>query len=125
MKEQASPVIVRNLLEVFNEQDETKRLQALQELYVPDAIFFEADASFSGYEAINQRVTEVLRTLPPNALFRTAGAMTQNHNLARLPWTLGLEDGTVFASGMDVVTLEGERITALYIFIDPPTAGNA
>jgi len=124
MKEQQEAAIIRNLLEVFNEQDETRRLQILHELYVPEATFFEADASFIGYEAINQRVTEVLKTLPPNAFFRTAGAVTQNHNLARLPWTLGLEDGSVLASGMDIVTLEMERITALYIFIDPP-AGNA
>ena len=125
MKEQQSAVIIRNLLEVFNETDNERRLQVLQELYVPEAIFFEADASFKGYEAINQRVTEVLQSLPPNALFRTAGAVSQNHNLARLPWKLGLEDGSVVASGMDVVTLDGERISALYIFIDPPAAGKS
>ena len=125
MKEQSPAVIIRNLLEVFNEQDETKRLQVLQELYVPEATFFEADASFRGHVAINQRVTEVLKTLPPDAFFRTAGVATQNHNLARLPWTLGLKDGTVLLSGMDIVTLERERITALYIFIDPPPTGNA
>jgi hypothetical protein len=87
----------------------------------PAPRFFESDASFRGYQAINQRVTEVLRTLPPNAFFRTAGAATQNHNLARLPWTLGFPDGAVLASGMDIVTLERKRITGLYIFIDPPT----
>ncbi|AFL89880.1 hypothetical protein Terro_3668 [Terriglobus roseus DSM 18391] len=125
MKEHESPVIVRNLLEVFNEKDETKRLQVLQELYVPEAVFFEDDASFKGHEAINLRVTEVLQTLPPSALFRAAGAVTQNHNLARLPWTLALEDGSVLASGMDIVTLEGERITALYIFINPAAVESA
>ncbi len=122
MKEQASAVIIRNLLEVFNEKDEEKRLQTVQELYVHDAIFFEADSSFKGYQAINQRVTEVLKTLPPEAHFRTAGAATRNHNLARLPWTLSFEDGSVVVSGMDVVVLEGERISALYIFIEPPAA---
>jgi len=125
MKEEQVPVIIRNLLEVFNEQDETKRLPVLQALYVPDATFFEAEASFKGYDAINKRVTEVLQTLPPNAFFTTAGEVTQNHNLARLPWTLGLKDGAVMASGMDICTLEGDRITALYIFIDPPPTGNA
>src|SRR5947199_7763168 len=105
-------VIIRNLLAVFNDQDETKRLRVLQELYVPDATFFESDASFRGYEAINQRVTEVLRTLPPNAFFRTAGAVTQNHNIARLPWTLGFPDGAVLATGIDIVTLERERSPA-------------
>lgn len=119
------PAIIRNLLEVFNEQNEAKRLQVLQELYVPEATFYESEASFTGYEAINRRVTEVLQTLPPNALFRTAGAMTQNHNLARLRWTLALPDGTVVVSGMDIVTLENERIHALYIFIDPPPEATA
>ncbi len=124
MSEQPA-VIVRNLYEVFNERDETKRLQVLQELYLPDATFFEADASFRGYQAINLRVTEVLGTLPPNALFRAASEVTRNHNLARLAWTLQTADGSVLASGMDVVTLEQERITALYIFIDPDPQGKA
>jgi hypothetical protein len=120
MSEQPA-VIIRNLLEVFNEQDKTKRLHAIQELYLPDATFFEADASFTGYEAINQRVTEVLRTLPPNGYFRPVSAVTQNHNLARLLWTLELADGSVIASGMDIVTIKSDRISALYIFIDPPS----
>ena len=52
MSEQPA-VIIRNLLEVFNEQDENKRLRVLRELYVPDATFFESDASFRGYPALD------------------------------------------------------------------------
>jgi len=53
---------------------------------------FEADASFKGYEAINQRVTEVLRALPPNSFFRTAGAVTQNRLWSQ--WAAALRLGT-------------------------------
>lgn len=115
-------VLVRNLLDVFNERDEAKRLAVIEAIYTEQASFYEDDASFTGFEKINQRVTEVLQTLPPEALFRTAGAQTQNHNLARLSWMLSPENGPVMASGMDVAVLEGDRIAALYIFIDPASA---
>jgi len=115
----AQSVLARNLLEVFNQRDEAKRLDLIQELYVTEATFFELDGAFNGYEAINRRVTEVLQSLPPGAIFRTAGEMTANHNVARLSWTLELEDGAVIASGMDIGLLEGNRIAALYLFLDP------
>jgi len=120
MQEEQSSVLARNLLEVFNERDEAQRLQVIQELYTTNATFFEADGSFTGAEAINKRVTEVLQTIPAEAIFRTSGPMTRNHNAARLAWTLATEHGPVMASGMDVAFLEGDRIATLYLFIDLP-----
>jgi len=118
MEEAQSSVLARNLLEVFNERDEAKRFQVIQELYTTHAIFFEADGSFTGAEAINKRVTEVLKTIPIEAIFRPSSSMSKNHNVARLPWTLITKHGPVMASGMDVALLEGDRIAALYLFID-------
>jgi len=115
-------VLVRNLLEVFNERDELKRLRVIREIYTDGATFFEFEERFTGAEAINKRVTEVLNTLPAGAQFQVAGSMTRNHNLARLSWTLSPENGPVMATGMDVAVLDGERIAALYLFMDAPAS---
>lgn len=115
-------LLVRNLIEVFNQRDAAERLLTIQSLYSEDAIFSELDDRFHGYTAINQRVTEVLQTLPENASFRPEGEPTRNHNLARLSWSLAPEGGPVLATGMDVAVLDGDRIAALYLFLDPPAA---
>lgn len=118
MHDEPAALLVRNLLDVFNERDEARRLAVIQDVYTEHATFYEPDESFQGYERINKRVTEVLQTIPLNALFRVAGSPTRNHNLARLGWTLAAENEPAIASGMDVAILEGDRISALYLFID-------
>ena len=116
---ETTEILVRNLLEVFNEKDENRRLSAIRRLYATCATFYEQDESFSGHDAINRRVSEVLQTLPPDATFRPTGPTTTNHDLYRLPWILSAEDGPALASGMDVAILAGDKIHRLYIFIDP------
>lgn len=124
MQNDQAAVLVRNLLDVFNERDESRRLAVIQEIYTDQACFFEAEQSFLGFQSINRRVTEVLATIPPEATFRTAGDSPRNHNLAHLPWTLELDNGAVLAKGMDVAILDANRISALYLFIDPSPTGN-
>lgn len=123
MPNQQSPLLVRNLLEVFNERDEAKRLSIIKSLYTEGAVFYEADGDqpIQGHEPISRKVAEVLATLPPGATFRVTGIPTVNHNLGRMSWELEL-GGSVLASGMDVGIFAGEQIEALYLFIDPPPA---
>ena len=117
-------LLIRNVFEVFNERDEEKRLALMKELYNEDAIFYESgEASFTGLEPINVRVTEVLKTIPPELLFRPSGVQEQNHDIARLAWTLSEDGGPVVLSGMDIGLLKNGRISALYMFPDAPVAG--
>ena len=118
MQDEQPSILIRNLLEVFNERDPSKRGLAIQDLYTDDAIFFEPENAFTGHAAINQQVTEVLQTLPPEALFQATGPMTSNHDVARVSWTLGVPNGPVLASGIDVGVLDGDRIAKLYLFFD-------
>ncbi len=118
MQDERLGILIRNLLEVFNERDPSRRGLAIQDLYTDDAIFFDAENAFTGHAAINQQVTEVLENLPPETLFQATGLMTSNHDVARVSWTLGVPNGPVLASGIDVGILDGNRIAKLYLFFD-------
>ncbi len=118
MQDERPGILIRNLLEVFNERDPFRRGLAIQDLYTDDAIFFDAENAFTGHAAINQEVTEVLENLPPETLFQATGLMTSNHDVARVSWTLGVPNGPVLASGIDVGILDGNRIAKLYLFFD-------
>lgn len=102
-------LLVRNLLDVFNERDAATRLQVIQELYTEDGLFHEAEESFQGAMAINTRVSAVLEAIPPEFRFRPTGAQSENHDAARLAWTLGPEDGPAVAHGQDVALLKDGR----------------
>lgn len=118
MPDELAGLLTRNLLEVFNERDEVKRLEVIRELYVEEAAFYEPDAVFIGVEKINDRVTEFLATVPPEFQFKVVGEPTRNHDVARMAWTLGPESGNVIASGQDVGVMQDGRIASLYVFID-------
>jgi len=114
-------LLVRNVTEVFNERDEAKRLSIMQELYDPDAVFYETnDAIFRGIEKVNARVTDVLKTISPELLFRASGLQEQNNDVVRVPWILSGPDGKVALSGMDIAKVEDGKIASLYMFIDGP-----
>ena len=116
-------LLVRNLLEVFNERHEDKRLSTIKQLYTPNAVFYEADGDepIQGHDRINNTVTKLLQSLPPDGMFQVTGTPTANHNLARMTWKLESAD-SVLASGMDVGLFSGEQIEAIYLFIDPPSS---
>ncbi len=113
--------LVRNVLEVFDERDEDKRLARMKQLYTEGAAFHEShDAIFQGLKAINIHVTELQKSIDRSLLFRPAGTQEQIADLARVAWTLSAEGGPAVGSGMDIGVSENGRIARLYTFIDVP-----
>jgi ketosteroid isomerase-like protein len=78
-----------NLVRVFGERDHGRRMMALRDLYAEDAVLYEPDASVKGHAAISAAVTALLASLPPEFAFVADGA-----------------------------AVAGNRIHALYVFID-------
>jgi len=116
------PTVLRADLErVFNERDATRRRQAIEALYAPDAAFYEQEAMHSGRAAIEGAIARLLDSLPADLVFEPVGPEMQNHEMAKLVWRGRLPDGTTVATGTDVALLEGGRIRSLYVFVDPPT----
>jgi hypothetical protein len=116
----ASPVLRVNLERVFNERDADRRRQAIQELYAPDAVFYEEQEKYSGTVAIEGAITRLLGSLPPTLVFSPSAPAMQNHDMSKLIWKGQLPDGTTVATGTDVALIEDGRIHSIYVFLDPP-----
>ena len=43
-------LLARNLDDVFNEPDSDRRMQAIRALYAEDAVFYEGDDKFEGWQ---------------------------------------------------------------------------
>lgn len=108
----------RSLLDVFDERDAERRRRAIAEVYDPDVAFFEHDAVVRGPEALSARVQELLDGVPPDWVFRPAADVSVNHDLGRLPWTLGPAGGPPVVRGTDVAIRGDGRIRHLYVFIE-------
>ena len=112
-----------NLARVFGERDTSRRMKAIAELYADNATLYEPpDASATGYAAINQAVEALLAHLPPNFVFTSIGPAVGHHGMGRLRWRSGPPDGPAAVTGTDVARIEGGRIQALHVFLDPTGA---
>ena len=110
-----------NLKRVFGEDNSTKRLKVIRELYTEDAVLNEPHDSVKGHAAINDAVTALLRSLPPGFVFRSIGPAIGHHNVGRLRWRSGRPDGPTVVTGMDVAHFVGNRIHSLFVFLETPS----
>ena len=108
----------RNASEVFGERDPERRGHALDELYVDDCAFYEADRAFIGRAAIGARAQEILDQGPPDFAISIAASAEVIRDLGRLRWQVGPAGGPPVVSGMDVALFEGGRIKTMYTFIE-------
>jgi hypothetical protein len=116
-------VMQANAALVFSERDPKRRLAAIRTLYTRDAVVTEPEGVAKGEVAINDAVTELLSKLPRSFTFTPMGAADGHHSVGRLRWKAGPPNGPTAATGMDIAFLKGDRIQALYVFLDPVTAG--
>ena len=111
-------ILKRNLDDVFNERDESRRMQAIQAMYSEDAVFYEGEDSFEGWPAISKRFHAILAPTPPDFVFRVVRQAGRIEDLEQLSWELGPPTGQPVASGLDVAIVKDQRISVLYTFID-------
>jgi hypothetical protein len=87
--------------EMWNEQDATKRLDAIERAWTPDGRYVDPLQEAEGYQGLSDMVAAVHQQFPGQRFRRTSG-IDAHHGLVRFGWELGAEDGTVSAGGLDV-----------------------
>jgi hypothetical protein len=114
-------LLKRNLLEVFGEHDAAKRRAVIEELFVEDAVFSDPHQHHQGRETLDGTVA-ALHELLPGYVFKEIGAAQALKDSGRLAWSFGPAEDPQRITGLDVVVVRGDRIAALYTFLDKPTA---
>jgi len=113
------PLLHANLVRVFGERNRERRQAAIAEIYAPDAVLYEPDATATGHDAINEAVETLLANLPPAFVFTAQGPAIGHHGIARLRWTAGPPNGPAAVTGTDVAHVADGRIQSLYVLLDP------
>ena len=116
------PLLHENLVRVFGERNRERRQAAIAEIYAPDAVLYEPDASATGHQAIDEAVEALLANLPPAFVFTAQGPAIGHHGIARLRWASGPPNGPAAVTGTDVAHVAAGRIQSLYVLLDPAGA---
>ena len=120
MSEIIERLLQRNLYEVFGEHDGERRRAAIAELYTDDCIFSDHFGQNIGHAALDAAVASLQAKLPTYVI-ADLGPGKSLTDSGRLLWRFGPPEEPARLTGVDFILVRGERIAALYVFLDGPT----
>jgi hypothetical protein len=107
-----------NLSKVWSERDKAIRLKVIEDLYEIDCGLYHVGYQTHGHQAINDSVTEVVKQMPEDFVFRLIKPVVINNNIGRLLWGKGPKGEPPVQTGMDIAIFQNDKIQALYVFLD-------
>jgi SnoaL-like domain len=117
MSDRIHELLSRNLQEVFGEGDAVRRRAAIAELYTEDCILDAPPGVFAGREALDKFAGD-LRATHPGFAYTPHSEPQALHNAGRLAWGSGPRGEKPDYTGLDVIIVRGDKIAALYVFLD-------
>jgi hypothetical protein len=123
MSDRIRELLNRNLQEVFGEGDAASRRAAIEELYSDDCVLDVPPGVFVGHDALDKFAGD-LRATHPSFAYTPHGEPQALHNAGRLAWGSGPRGEEPGYTGLDVIIVRGDKIAALYFFLDSkPSSG--
>ena len=116
MSEPLQSLMLANLLDVFNERDADRRLQAIKRTYTDDVLFSDPDEVVTGHEAVTAKAQQILDGAP-GFVFQTSGPVYENHDMGYLAWTFGPEGAPPVVKGIDICFVENGLIAKIYTLL--------
>ena len=98
--------------EVTSERDPEKRRAAIDEAYVDDLRFLDAQADVMGREAFSDRLQQILDAVPADFVLEADGPGYVGPDTVAQPWRFG-PPGNPVIRGMDVLTLRDGKVSAV------------
>ena len=111
-------ILRSNLERVFNERDASKRLAAIDELFVAEPLMYEPDGVVTGRAAIAEVAGKLLAQFSPTFAFVPVAAAVGHHGLGCLRWQAGPQGGPVTVTGTDAAQLVDGKIARLWVLLD-------
>jgi hypothetical protein len=117
MSDRIRELLNRNLQEVFGEGDAARRRAAIEDLYTDDCVLDVPPGVFVGHDALD-RFAGDLRATHPYFAYTPHGDPQALHGAGRLAWGSGPRGEEPDYTGLDVIIVRGDKIAALYVFLD-------
>jgi SnoaL-like domain len=115
-----SELLLRNLRDVFGENDPARRRAAIHELYNEECVFYDPNkGAHRGRDAID-RIAGIIKATHPDYQYQPIGAPEELGDAARCRWVSGTPGKAPAYAGTDFVIARNGRIAAVYLFFDGP-----
>ena len=118
MSNSISTLLIRNLSDVFGENDPVRRRAAIDEIFHEDAVFYDPTGGvFRGRDEIG-RIAGVLKATHPDFEYQPLSTPEELGDAGRVRWVSGTPGKPPAYAGTDFLIARDGRIAALYLFFD-------
>jgi SnoaL-like domain len=113
-----STLLIRNLQDVFGENDPARRRAAVDELFTEDGVFYDPSKGvYRGRDEID-RIAGEIRATHPDFRYQPIAEPEVSGDGGRVPWVAGRPGEAPAYAGTDFIVARDGRIAALYLFFD-------
>jgi ketosteroid isomerase-like protein len=112
-------LLMRNIVEVFGENDRERRRAAIRDLYAEDAVVHAPPGTVVGHDALDKFAGD-LRSTHPDYVYTPSSEPQVLHDSARLVWGSGPSGEPPRYTGEDFILVRNGKIAALYVYLDSP-----
>ena len=113
-----STLLIRNLDDVFGEDDPARRRAAIDDLFTEDCVFYDPSKGvYRGRDEID-RIAGAIRATHPDFRYQPIAEPEEVGNGGRIQWVSGRPGESPAYAGTDFIIARGGRIAALYLFFD-------
>ena len=103
-----STLLIRNLHDVFGENNPTYRREAIDEIFTEDCVFCDAIDLVAG----------AIKATHPDFQYQPIAEPEESGNGGRVSWVSGSPGETPSYAGTDFIIARDGRIAAVYVFFD-------
>ena len=113
-----SNLLIRNLRDVFGENDPARRRAAIDEIWAEDGVFYDPNSgAHHGRDEID-RVAGAIKATHPDFRYQPIAEPQELGNAGRIQWVSGRPGAAPAYAGTDFIIARDGRIAALYLFFD-------
>jgi hypothetical protein len=113
-----STLLIRNLDDVFSENDPARRRAAIDEIFTEDCVFYEPNGGvYRGRDEID-RIAGAIKATHRDFRYQPIAEPEELGNAGRVKWVEGRPGEAPAVAGTDFIIARDGRIAAVYLFFD-------
>jgi hypothetical protein len=113
-----STLLIRNLQDVFGENDPARRRAVIDEIWNEDGVFYDPKTGVHRGRDEIDRIADTLRAMHPGFRYQPIAAPEELGNAGRIKWVEGRSSEPPAVAGTDFIIARDGRIAAIYLFFD-------
>ena len=113
-----STLLTRNLIDVFGENDPTRRRAAIGEIFTEDCVFYDPGRGVHRGRDEIDRAAGAIRATHPDIRYQPIAGPEELGNGGRIQWVSGRPGEAPVYAGTDFIIARDGGIAALYLFFD-------